>query len=336
MVVLWEKGENHSSDQFVGAINHAMKNTVDNEDKDKNYAPVVKSFYASVATSLYEYGWGKSFHFAPRNKGEGFKESLLRQEHWLAAQLGIRPGQDVCDLGCGVCGPLVNIAKFSRANITGVTISDFQIARGNAWIAQNGLSNRCKAVEGDFHELPFEDNSFDCGYDCEATAHSTKLNTFFAEVERVLRPGGVFAGFAWVTLPKHNPEDPEEVKILEDLAFGNAIAVLHSFDDYVNAIKANPGLELVEAYDANKLGDDMEWHEPLKPGFSIDGILMSWAGRQLTANLARVTEAIGLAPKGTYNASQVLEVAARSLVDAGDRGIYTPIYYYKVRKVAKN
>mmetsp|Transcript_9819 Transcript_9819/g.19300 ORF Transcript_9819/g.19300 Transcript_9819/m.19300 type:complete len:336 (-) Transcript_9819:44-1051(-) len=334
MVQLWEKGENYSSDQFVGAINYASKNTVDNQDDEKNYAPVVKSFYASVATSLYEYGWGKSFHFAPRNKGEGFHASLLRQEHWLAGQLGIRPGQDVCDLGCGVCGPLVNIAKFTRANITGITISDFQIARGNAWIAKNNLSNRCKAIEGDFHELPFADNSFDAGYDMEATAHSTKLNQFFSEVHRVLRPGGVFGGFAWVTLPKYNPEDKVEKKILDDLAFSNAIAILHSFDDYVAAIKANPGLELVEAYDANKLGDDFEWYDPLQPGFSLEGILRSWAGRQFTSVLTRITEAIGLAPKGTYQASQVLEIAAQSLVESGVRGIYTPIYYYKVRKVS--
>jgi len=324
-------GERSSSD-YVASHKHAFLNTEDNVDEDSNYKPVTVAFY-DIVTDFYQWGWGQSFHFAPRNKGEGFHESLLRQEHWLAGRLGIKPGEDVCDLGCGVCGPLVNIAKFTRANIAGVTIDEYQVTKGNGWIKKNNLHNRCKAVQGDFHELPFPSNSFDKGYDMEATAHSTRLKQFFSEVHRVLRDGGEFAGYAWVSTEKYNPNDPKEREILEGLAYGNAISVLHSFKDYVEAIEAVPGLELVEEYDANKLGDDFEWYDPLLPKMTPDGLLATKTGRALTAQMTRVLEFIGLAPAGAYQTTQVLEIAARTLVEAGKRGIYTPIHYYKVRKV---
>ena len=36
--------------------------------------------YYDLVTDSYEYGWGKSFHFAPRVPGESFKASLARHE----------------------------------------------------------------------------------------------------------------------------------------------------------------------------------------------------------------------------------------------------------------
>lgn len=80
--------------------------------------------YYDLVTSFYEYGWGESFHFAPRWttcfykyyfcsiicsswkficfyviccrwKGESLQESIKRHEHFLALQLGLKPGQKV-------------------------------------------------------------------------------------------------------------------------------------------------------------------------------------------------------------------------------------------------
>jgi len=39
----------------------------------------VNKFY-SLITDFYEYGWGESFHFAAREKGESFEASIVRQE----------------------------------------------------------------------------------------------------------------------------------------------------------------------------------------------------------------------------------------------------------------
>jgi sterol 24-C-methyltransferase len=64
-------------------------------------------------------GWGTSFHFAHRWRGESHGESIRRHEHYLALRLGLKPGDKVLDVGCGIGGPLREIALFSGAHITG-------------------------------------------------------------------------------------------------------------------------------------------------------------------------------------------------------------------------
>ena len=67
---------------------------------------------------FYEYGWGESFHFAPRYKNEAVPASLARHEHYLALMLNLGHGQRVVDLGCGVGGPAREIARFCGAHVT--------------------------------------------------------------------------------------------------------------------------------------------------------------------------------------------------------------------------
>ncbi|KAK8962640.1 Cycloartenol-C-24-methyltransferase [Platanthera guangdongensis] len=70
--------------------------------------------YYDLTTSFYEFGWGESFHFAPRWKGESLKESIKRHEHFLALQLGLKRGMKVLDVGCGIGGPLREISRFRQ------------------------------------------------------------------------------------------------------------------------------------------------------------------------------------------------------------------------------
>lgn len=47
------------------------------------------SFY-NLVTDFYEWGWGQSFHFAPRRKDETFRESIRRAEYVLASRIEVR------------------------------------------------------------------------------------------------------------------------------------------------------------------------------------------------------------------------------------------------------
>jgi cyclopropane fatty-acyl-phospholipid synthase-like methyltransferase len=76
--------------------------------------------YYDLATEFYEYGWGQSFHFATKYKGESFEASIARHEYWLASRIGIKKGDTVLDVGCGVGGPLRNIARFTGAKVIGL------------------------------------------------------------------------------------------------------------------------------------------------------------------------------------------------------------------------
>jgi sterol 24-C-methyltransferase len=121
--------------------------------------------YYDGATELYEYGWAQSFHFSRFYQGEAFHASLARHEHYLAAQMTLRPGMRVLDVGCGVGGPAREIATFSDATIVGLNNNDFQIQRAKKYTAKRGLSDQVTFVKGDFMKLAeqFGENSFDAG-----------------------------------------------------------------------------------------------------------------------------------------------------------------------------
>lgn len=45
------------------------------EEREGSYAKLVNAYY-ELATLFYEWGWGSSFHFASRWRGETFQESI--------------------------------------------------------------------------------------------------------------------------------------------------------------------------------------------------------------------------------------------------------------------
>lgn len=106
--------------------------------------------YYNLATDIYEYGWGQSFHFCRFSHGEAFHQAIARHEHYLAAQIGIKKGMKVLDVGCGVGGPAREIAKFTDAHITGLNNNDYQIARATYYAAKEGLQDQLTFVKGDF------------------------------------------------------------------------------------------------------------------------------------------------------------------------------------------
>jgi cyclopropane fatty-acyl-phospholipid synthase-like methyltransferase len=48
---------------------------------------------------------------------------------YLASQLAVKKGDRVLDVGCGIGGPMRNIAKFTHARVTGITLNEYQVTR---------------------------------------------------------------------------------------------------------------------------------------------------------------------------------------------------------------
>ena len=80
---------------------------------------VAESFY-NLATDFYEYGWGDSFHFGFRRKGEPHAQALANSQNFVATQLHVKNGDRVLDMGCGIGGPLRGVVRATGANVTGV------------------------------------------------------------------------------------------------------------------------------------------------------------------------------------------------------------------------
>lgn len=302
------------------------------DDRRGQYATMVNQYY-DLVTDFYEYGWGQSFHFAPRHRGETFRESLIRYEATLAVRIGATPDHHLLDVGCGVGGPMRNLAQLTRARITGINNNDYQIDRGNRHNAAAGLAERCQLAKGDFMALPFRDNTFDGAYQIEATCHAPDRAGVFAEVLRVLKPGAVFAGYEWVLTDKFDPNNAEHRQVIHDVEEGDALPALGPAK-HIDAALAAAGFEAITCVDVAPTADpETPWFRALTgKDLSVQGFARTTLGRAVTHNAVRVMEAARLAPKGSTQVSALLNKAADALVRAGELGIFTPMYLHVARK----
>ena len=71
--------------------------------------------------------------------------------------------------------------------------------------------------QGDFCNLPFEDNSFDRAYAIEATCHAGEVVKVLREVYRALKPGGIFAFYEWIMTDAYDPTNEEHRRIKYDI-----------------------------------------------------------------------------------------------------------------------
>jgi len=102
----------------------------------------------------------------------------------------------VLDLGCGTGDLTINIARLAEKNpeIVGLDYSLPMLARAREKAARAGVSDRVNFIHGDASQLPFPDGHFDAVGISFAFRNLTYKNPLgvphFAEVWRVLRPGG--------------------------------------------------------------------------------------------------------------------------------------------------
>lgn len=301
-------------------------------DRQSAYARMVNQYY-DLVTDFYEYGWGQSFHFAPRYRGETFAESLKRYEFALPARMALSPGDRILDIGCGVGGPMRNIARLVDVDIVGFNNNAYQIEKGEEHDRAAGLSDRLSYVKGDFMKLPFDDGSFDGAYQIEATCHAPDRVGVFSEIFRVLKPGAVFAGYEWVLTDRYDPDNAEHRRIIKDVEEGDALPELTPAEVVVDALRA-AGFEILECTDVAATSDaETPWQLALTDKErGLKGFARSGFGRSVTHTSVRALEAVGLAPKGSTQVSALLNKAADALVQAGELGIFTPMYRHVARK----
>jgi hypothetical protein len=120
-----EKKRNIKVDNWIETYNdlHDDKKSGGVEGRNSSYTTLVNAYY-ELATSFYEWGWGQSFHFSYQYPGESFAAATARHEYYLAGRLGVSAGERILDCGCGIGGPMRNIARFTNCRVDGVSLSD--------------------------------------------------------------------------------------------------------------------------------------------------------------------------------------------------------------------
>lgn len=162
-------------------------------DKHSDNKEVVS--YYKRSGWLYKYFW-----YSPKSLGMhcGFwdkdtknrDKAIINQFKFIFKKAKIEKNMKVLDVGCGVGGGAIYIAKNSGAMAMGITISLEQVeeAKRNAVLA--GVTDLVDFRCMDFMKMDFSDDTFDLVFGIESVCYAYPKNTFLNEVYRVLKPGG--------------------------------------------------------------------------------------------------------------------------------------------------
>jgi SAM-dependent methyltransferase len=139
---------------------------------------------------LWEKGDFTQIAVTLRGSGEAF-----------VAGLGIGPGTEMLDLGCGDGTTAVPAARLG-ADVLGVDIADNLVAAGNARAAAEGLDN-LRFEQGDATDLSgLEDDRFDLVVSVFGAMFAPRPEAVAKEMVRVAKPGGRVVMANWI------PGDP--------------------------------------------------------------------------------------------------------------------------------
>lgn len=164
----------------------------------------------------------------------------------------VRPGEVVLDLGSGAGIDLILAAKKvgPTGHVIGVDMTDAMIERARANVAAAGLQN-IEIRKGIIEELPIESGSVDWVISNCVINLSPDKSRVFAEIARVLKPGGRMRVSDIVV------QDLPEAMRASAALYGSCVAGAISEEEYLAGLRA-AGLVDVEVrervvYDASQL-----------------------------------------------------------------------------------
>ncbi len=161
-----------------------------------NVVKKAQDYYdSSDADNFYFQVWGgEDIHVGIYNsEDEAIRSASERTVMHMTKQLQhLMPGSHILDIGAGYGGSARYLARQKGFRVTCLNLSKVQNDRNRKMNEEQGLSVLIDVVDGSFEDLPFDENSFDAVWSQDAVLHSGDRNRVFAEVDRVLKPGGDF------------------------------------------------------------------------------------------------------------------------------------------------
>jgi SAM-dependent methyltransferase len=113
----------------------------------------------------------------------------------LAQAMALRPGMRLLDIGSGIGGPARHFAETYGCSVVGIDLTPDYVQAAVRLTALVGLEGRVSFETGSALALPFAAQSFDAATEIHVGMNIADKARLFAEVRRVLRPGGVFGIF---------------------------------------------------------------------------------------------------------------------------------------------
>ncbi|MCR4823774.1 MAG: class I SAM-dependent methyltransferase [Bacteroidales bacterium] len=141
--------------------------------------------------------------FSNTRKPEGFLGKIMVNgmnsgshaalANWGLDYIKVPEEGELLDIGCGGGANLARLMERSgRAKATGVDYSTVSVEKSRKTNARAIGNGRCKVLEASVSSLPFSDGTFALATAFETVYFWPEIEKSFAEVLRVLAPGGRF------------------------------------------------------------------------------------------------------------------------------------------------
>ncbi|MCU1687957.1 MAG: Ubiquinone/menaquinone biosynthesis C-methylase UbiE [Amycolatopsis sp.] len=146
-----------------------------------------------AAEEASNFGFGEHLHFGyweTPDEDISLDIAAIRLTDMVIDRLKVDHTHHVLDIGCGVGGPALRMARRTGARVTGISVSQDQITEAVAVGESGDLAGRVDFRLADALDLPFPDDSFDAAFALESVIHMPDRRRVLQEISRVLRPGG--------------------------------------------------------------------------------------------------------------------------------------------------
>jgi phosphoethanolamine N-methyltransferase len=128
-------------------------------------------------------------------------------------------GKRILDIGCGIGGPAFEMARSHGASVTGIDLEEPLIARAREAARKHGLESKCQFQTVEAGALPFDSESFDIVISSGAITQTPEKADLYADIYRVLSPGGYLSCYEWMGCDREPSEDMRYWIELEGLSY---------------------------------------------------------------------------------------------------------------------
>lgn len=204
------------------------------------------------SSPLYRYFWySNSGSFALHygfwdDKTKHIGDALQNTNKVMAEQANITQNDRVLDAGCGIGGSVLWLAKYKKADVVGISISEKQIEKAKTLAKQAKVDHLVLFSVTDYLQTGFPKESFDVVWAIESVCHADKKEDFLKEAFRVLKKGGriiIADGFI-----RREPKTQREKQLVADFYKGMLLPNLYTFDQFEDAMKES-GFKHVTVFD---------------------------------------------------------------------------------------
>jgi SAM-dependent methyltransferase len=150
----------------------------------------------------------------------------------LAAQMELRPGLHLLDVGSGIGGPARYFAAEHGCRVTGVDLTEEFVLVSRSLTRRTKLDHAVEFLHCSALALPFGAANFDRAYTIHAGMNIADKDGLFREVRRVLKPDGLFAIFDLM----RTAEGP--IRYPVPWALTNETSFVSHVNDYRNTLTA--------------------------------------------------------------------------------------------------